>query len=119
MTGGAGNDVFAISHIASTIENAYVITDFHFAILDLSVAYFDANKDWLDLTAIIDALWVDQTQSVNTGQDSNDSDIFDTVLYADESGEEVVVILEDFTSDIAEIMSDSSIELYDFNTALI
>ena len=119
MTGGAGNDVFAISHIASTIENACVITDFHFAIIDFSVDYFDANKDWLDLTAIIDALWIDQTRSVDTGQDSNDSDMLDTVLYADEFGEEVVVILEDFTYDIAEIMSDSSIELYDFNPVII
>ena len=119
MTGGAGNDVFAISHIAYTIENACVITDFHFAIIDYRANSYDENADFLDLTAIIDALWIDQTRSVNTGQDSNDSDMLDTVLYADEFGEEVVVILEDFTNDIAEIMSDSSIELYDFNPVII
>ena len=119
MTGGAGNDVFAISHIASDVENACVITDFHSAIIDFDSTLIDSGKDWLDLTAIIDALWIDQTQSVDTGQDSNDSAMFDTVLYADELGKEVVVVLEDFAFDIAEIMSDSSIELNDFNTAII
>ena len=119
MTGGAGYDVFAISHIASTIANACVITDFHFALIELDSNLRPPNTDWLDLTPIIDALWIDQTRSVDTGQDSNDSALFDTVLYADELGEEVVVILEDFTYDIAEIMSDSTIELNDFNPVII
>ena len=119
MTGGAGNDVFAISHIASTIANACVITDFHFAPIELDSNLRPPNTDWLDLTPIIDALWIDQTRSVDTGQDSNDSALFDTVLYADELGEEVVVVLEDFTYDIAEIMSDSTIELNDFNPVII
>ena len=102
MTGGSGSDVFAISHIASTIEDACVITDF--SIID----------DWLDFSAAIDALWIDQSQSVSTGLTSNDASVFDAVIYADENRNEVVLVLEDYIDDIASGIGNTTIEIHEF-----
>ena len=101
MTGGAGSDVFAIGYIASTIEDACVITD------------FSINDDWLDFSALINAFWIDQSQSVTTGQDSNDSTRFDTVLYADENRHKVVLVIEDYIDDIASGIGDTTIEIHE------
>ena len=109
MTGGTGSDIFAISHIGSTIENACVITDF-------SLNEFD----WLDLSPYLDAIWIDRSQSVNTGLDSNNSTRSDTVIYGNEAGTEVVVILEDFNDrDLFLAISDATIELNDFEVAIL
>ena len=101
MIGGAGSDVFAISHIASTIEDACVITD------------FSISDDWLDFSAYIDALWIDQSQSVSTGLDSNDVSVFDTVIYGNAEGSKVVAVLEDFVDDIASGIGNTTIEIHE------
>lgn len=102
-------DVFAISHIASDIENACVITDFS----------MDDN-DWLDFSAYIDALWYDQSRSVNTGEASNDSSQNDTVLYGKADGSEVVIVLEDFSdTDFFMAISRASIELHAFEAEIV
>ena len=108
-SGGGGSDIFAISHIGSTIENACVITDF-------SLNEFD----WLDLSPYLDAIWIDRSQSVDTGLDSNNSTRADTVIYGNEAGTEVVVILEDFNDrDLFLAISDATIELNDFEVAIL
>ena len=109
MTGGDDSDVFAISHIASDIENACVITDFS---LD--------DFDWLDFSAYIDALWYDQSRSVNTGEASNDSSQNDTVLYGKADGSEVVIVLEDFSdTDFFMAISRASIEIHAFEAEIV
>ena len=109
LAGGEGGDVFAISHIASDIENACVITDFS----------MDDN-DWLDFSAYIDALWYDQSRSVNTGEASNDSSQNDTVLYGKADGSEVVIVLEDFSdTDFFMAISRASIELHAFEAEIV
>jgi len=100
FTGGSGYDNFALTNIVSGIGLADVITDFS-----------TAENDGLSFLAEVSMIWLKRSLSVLTGEQTNDADTFDTVIYADAAQTQIIAVLEDFTSDLDGHIGDTTITL--------
>ena len=111
LRGGDGDDVFILdsTNTVTDVATASVITDFT---VPASATATNAETDSITLSGNIGTIWIDQSTFDASGLTTNNSTISDTVVYTNAVRTQILVVLQDFTGDLAgHITNDAGVEV--------
>jgi hypothetical protein len=73
-----------------------------------SAAATNVETDSIMLKGTITKVWIDQSASIEIGLRSNDTAVSDTVVNTDAAKAQILVVLEDFTSILADHITNEN-----------